>query len=104
MNTTQHTVIDTQNIGSIKRAELLSSLGAGVLGAGIGILLTNILGSYALPILVLGLVAHTIGMTKKHSLEQQGNKIRVWWVEGLYWLCWVLLGAMLLYVVYSLIL
>ncbi len=103
MNTTQHTTNTKENIGPIKRAELLSSLGAGVLGAGIALLLANILANYAIPILLLGLVAHTVGMSRKHSLEQQVNQTRVWWVEGLYWFCWLALAALLLYILIGLI-
>ncbi len=101
MSNKQHTMNTTHNIGPIKRAELLSSLGAGVLGAGIALLLTNILSSYAIPILVLGLVSHTIGMSRKHSLEQKGHSTRVLWVEALYWFCWLALAALLLYILLS---
>ncbi len=103
MNTRQHTMNTTANIGPIKKAELLSSLGAGVLGAGIALLLANFLASYAIPILLLGLVSHTVGMSRKHSLEQRGNNSREWWVEGLYWFCWLALTALLLYILIGLI-
>jgi hypothetical protein len=103
MNTTQHTTITKENTGPIKRAELLSSLGAGVLGAGIALLLAKFLAYYAIPIILLGLVSHTIGMSRKHSLEQQGSQTRVWWVEGLYWFCWLALAVLLLYILIALI-
>ncbi len=83
----------------IKRAELLSSVGAGVLGAGIGLLLANFLSPYAVPILLLGLMSHAAGMFRKHTLEQQGESVRVWWAEALYWLCWVGLAVLLLFIV-----
>jgi hypothetical protein len=91
------------DIAQIKGAELLSSIGAGILGGGIALLLVSILERYAVPLLLLGLVSHTIGMIRKHSLEQRGNDTRVWWAEALYWLCWVLLAALLLYILISLI-
>lgn len=47
----------TSHIARIKKAELLSSLGAGVLGAGIALLLPNQLVPYAIPILLLGLIS-----------------------------------------------
>ena len=87
-----------EHMGQMKRAELLSSLGAGVLGAGIALLLAKLLADYAIPILLLGLVSHTVGMTQKHSLEGQDNTTRVWWVEALYWFCWIALAALLLYI------
>ena len=60
-------------ISRVKKAELLSSIGAGVLGAGIALLLANQLASYAIPILLLGLLSHAAGMFQKHGLEQQGE-------------------------------
>lgn len=93
MNTSTH-------IARVKKAELLSSLGAGVLGAGIALLLPNQLAPYAIPILLLGLISHTVGMSQKHGLEQQGEVIRVWWAEALYWLCWLALAALLVWIAF----
>jgi hypothetical protein len=91
-------MIDTRHITQVKQAELLSSFGAGILGAGIGLLLANTLSGYAPLILLLGLVAHSIGMFKKHQLEQ-GGQFRIVWVEVLYWLCWLALAALLIDIV-----
>lgn len=88
------------HIARVKKAELLSSLGAGVLGAGIALLLPNQLAPYAIPILVLGLISHAVGMSQKHGLDQQGNIARVWWAEALYWLCWLALAALLVWIVF----
>ncbi len=87
------------HIARVKRAELLSSLGAGVLGAGIALLLPNQLAPYAFPILLVGLISHAVGTSQKHGLEQQGEVARVWWAEVLYWLCWMALAALLLFLV-----
>ena len=87
------------NISQIKKAELLSSLGAGVLGAGIALLLPTQLAPYAIPILLLGLISHAIGMSRKHGLEGQGEVVRVWWAEALYWSCWLGLAALLGFIV-----
>ena len=92
MNTSEH-------IARIKKAELLSSLGAGVLGAGLALLLPNQLVPYAIPILLLGLISHAVGMSQKHRLEQKGEVVRVWWSEALYWLCWLALAALLLSII-----
>jgi len=90
---------NSTQISRIKGAELLSSIGAGVLGAGIALLLVNLLVPYAVPILLLGLISHAAGMFQKHRLEQQGEVVRVWWVETLYWLCWLGLAALLLFII-----
>ena len=92
MNTVEH-------IARIKKAELLSSMGAGVLGAGIALLLPYQLAPYALPILLLGLISHAVGMSQKHGLEQQGKLVRVWWAEALYWSCWLALAVLLVFIV-----
>jgi len=92
MNTSTH-------ISRIKKAELLSALGAGVLGAGLALLLPNQLVPFAIPILLLGLISHAVGMSQKHGLEHQGEWVRVWWAEVLYWFCWLGLAALLLFVI-----
>jgi hypothetical protein len=92
MTTSTHTA-------RVKKAELLSSLGAGVLGAGIALLLPNQLAPYAILILLLGLVSHAVGMSQKHQLEQQGEVVPLWWAEALYWLCWLALAALLLLII-----
>ena len=91
-------MINTHHAAHVKKAELLSSVGAGVLGAGIGLLLSNMLAQYVLPILLMGLISHSAGMFQKHWLEQ-GKDILISWVEWLYWLCWVALAALLIYIV-----
>jgi hypothetical protein len=93
------TLSNSEHIARIKRAELLSSVGAGVLGAGIALLLANMLARYAIPILLLGLISHAGGMFQKHGLEQQSESIRVRWADALYWLCWLALAALLLFIV-----
>jgi len=87
------------HIARVKKAELLSSLGAGVLGAGIALLLPNQLAPYAIPILLLGLISHAVGMSQKHRLEQKGEIVRIWWAETLYWLCWLALAALLVLII-----
>jgi len=91
---------NSEHIARIKRAELLSSIGAGVLGGGIALLLAKFLAPYAIPILLLGLISHAIGMSRKHGLEQQSQSVRVWWAEALYWFCWLALVALLLFIVF----
>lgn len=85
----------------LKRAELLSSVGAGVLGAGLALFFTEALGPYKLAILVLGLFTHAFGMFRKHRLENQQNMVRVWWAEALYWICWLGLLVLLLMIMFD---
>jgi hypothetical protein len=89
----------SKQITRLKKTELLSSLGAGILGAGIALLLANLFLPYAIPILLLGVISHVVGMSQKHRLEQQGEAIRVWWAEALYWFCWLGLIALLILII-----
>lgn len=78
-----------------KRAELLSTMGAGALGAGIALLLGRWLGPAGLPLLVVGVVTHSFGMYQKRKLEDQGQPVRPRWENALYWVCWILLTVVL---------
>lgn len=94
-----NTMIDPEQLSRIKKAELLSSVGAGVLGGGIALLLTKFLTPYAIPILLIGLISHAAGMSRKHGLEGQSQSVRLGWAEALYWFCWLALAALLVFIV-----
>ena len=81
----------------IKRANLTSTVGAGVLGAGIGLLFNQYLAAYAIAILVLGLFTHSWGMYHSHRLQAAEPNPR--WTEWLYWACWISLAPLLVFVV-----
>lgn len=85
---------DPQHLARSKRAELLSTVGAGVLGAGLALLIAEQLAPYAVAILIVGLAAHAWGMLWKHQLESQAATARLWWAELLYWSCWVALAVL----------
>jgi hypothetical protein len=87
------------NAASLKRAETTSSVGAGVLGAGIGLVLVDLLAGYALPILGIGLVMHAWGMYDRHRLEARSNLPQPWWATLFYWACWIVLVGLIVYVV-----
>mgnify|MGYP001612230182 CR=1 FL=1 len=76
----------------VRLAELSSSLGAGVLGLGLGALLASQLHGLGVPIIVIGLILHVWGMTDKHRLEH--DQARQWWSAALYWICWVALAGL----------
>lgn len=88
-----------QQESRIKRAELLSSVGAGVLGAGLALLFVNALEPYKLIILILGLIAHAFGMLRKHQLENQESMARDGWADAAYWGCWLALAGLVLMIV-----
>jgi hypothetical protein len=82
----------------LKRAEVLSGVGAGVLGAGLALLFAHALAPYALPLLLVGLLSHAWGMYAKHRLEAAEGVGVPRWATWLYGACWVLLVLLGLYI------
>lgn len=76
----------------MKLAELTSSIGAGVLGVGIGILIATIAGGLAMPAIAVGLALHLWGMLDKHRAER-GTPQPAWSVAT-YWVCWIALAGL----------
>ena len=89
---------NNETTSGIKKAKLLSGIGAVALGIGIGILLSNFLKLYALPVLLIGVVMHALGMFIEHQLENAATNVRLWWAEILYWVCWILLLGIIIYI------
>ncbi len=83
----------------LKLAELTSGVGALVLGVGIGALFPRWFGSDAIAITIAGLVLHGVGMWDKHRLESRGAPSPPGWVTILYWICWGMLGILLMWIV-----
>jgi len=92
-----HVAHDARLASRLRFAELSLGLRAGVLGAGIGVLLAPWLGGLALPILGVGLLLHAWGMRDKHALE--AGAAQPAWASALYWACWLILGALALYAI-----
>ena len=80
---------------SMKIAELTSGLGALVLGVGLGAFFSPWLGASSGPITIAGLLVHAFGMWDKHRLESLTTPENPPWVAALYWICWLLLAAVL---------
>ena len=78
----------------LKLAEVTSASGALVLGVGLGALLARSIGTMAGPITVAGAATHAFGMWDKHRLEAQGGVQSPTWIVALYWVCWLLLAAL----------
>ena len=99
-HTAPHTAVNGLR-ARLKRAETTSAFGAGILGAGIALLLARWVQPFAIPLLFLGLVMHAWGMYDKHRLDAGSDSTRIWWVEALYWGCWIALVALGIYVAVS---
>jgi hypothetical protein len=81
----------------VKAAELASTLGATVLGAGLALVVPDAVRDFAVPLLVVGLIVHGAGMTLRRRLESRDGPSS-WWEGVLFWLCWALLAALGLWV------
>lgn len=87
----------------LKRAELASSVGAGLLGGGLGAMAAPYVGDLAVYVLVAGALMHGWGMYDKHAIERDLRRSEALWMKVLYWLCWAVLaglGALLVFRVF----
>jgi hypothetical protein len=75
------------------RAELLSGIGAAVLGAGLALVFRDFLAGMGTPLLVLGITIHAVGMYQKHRLDAPSGTLTARWTAWAYWSCWLLLAA-----------
>ncbi|MEW6035142.1 MAG: hypothetical protein AB1529_00885 [Candidatus Micrarchaeota archaeon] len=79
-------------------AGLASASGAGVLGFGLGALLATYFQSYALLIILIGLMMHAWGMYRKHEAEKVRQGAFPLLMDLLYWVCWIVLTVLAIYV------
>ena len=82
----------------MRLSQFTSSLGAGVAGLGLGVLLSRVLDGLGVVILLTGTAMHAWGMLDGMRLEKEMAVTRPRWSLATYWLCWLLLGVLALYV------
>jgi hypothetical protein len=70
-----------------------STLGAGVLGAGLALMAPVAFRAQAAPLVIGGIVVHGLGMTLKHRLESRCGP-PLWWERTLFWFCWTCLAGL----------
>ena len=83
----------------MKLAELSSGVGALVVGLGLGALLPDLVGKAAGLVILAGTCLHAFGMWDKHRMEATTQIANSVWVRALYWMCWLLLAAVVVLVV-----
>jgi hypothetical protein len=84
-------VSDPNDKGELKAAELLSTAGAAVLGAGLALLWPR-LADFAIPLVAIGLVAHATGMVLKQQLQRGQPQPR--WSRTLVLTCWLAMAGL----------
>jgi hypothetical protein len=84
----------TRNTIRLKQAELMSSLGAGLLGFGLGAMVAPFVADLALFVLAVGALMHGWGMYNKHATERDLGQPETLWMKTLYWSCWLILAGL----------
>lgn len=82
---------DRDDKGALKAAELLSTAGVAVLGAGLALLWPR-LADFAIPLVTVGLVGHATGMGLKQQLQRGHPQPR--WSRALVWMCWLAMAGL----------
>jgi len=83
-------VSDRNDKGALKAAELLSTAGAAVLGAGLALLWPQLAG-LAIPLIAVGLLGHATGMGLKQRLQR--GQPQPAWSRALAWICWLAMAG-----------
>ena len=94
---------DAQNNRRENAAMLLSTTGAAIAGAGFGLLFSRLLQPYGGAILIVGIVAHLVGMISRRRAQASQDYVRAGWEVAAYWVCWGLIILLLGYVAFGLI-
>ena len=82
----------------LKLAELTSGIGALVLGVELGALFPKLFAPSAGLMAFAGVITHACGMWAKRRLEAQANVDNGLLAPALYWACWLLLAAVVVFV------
>jgi hypothetical protein len=83
-----------------KQADLMSALGAGVLGAGLGAMFATWLTTFAVAAVLIGVAVHGWSMFERRRLEDSGGEPRAAWEIVLYWGCWLILALLVGSIIY----
>jgi hypothetical protein len=75
-----------------KQVDLLATTGALVAGLGAGAIAARALAPLAVMLLIVGGIAHAIGMTGRHRIDRAMGPLPGWF-RALYWLCWFVIAA-----------
>lgn len=78
----------------LKRAELASSLGVGLVGFALGMWAARFAIDLAFPALGAGVLIHARGMYDKHVIDRRHGRPEAPWMKVLYWLCWLILAGL----------
>lgn len=78
----------------LKRADRASSVGAGILGFGLGASVAENVAGFGISIILIGGVLHGWGMLSKHAIQKNTEMDEPAWSLFLYWGCWAALAIL----------
>jgi uncharacterized membrane protein HdeD (DUF308 family) len=81
----------------------LSTVGAALAGLGLGALMAPTLSGVAAALLVVGVIAHLIGMVGLRRKLFAADYRPPLWQRLAYWLCWAMIAAVLVYLGWGLL-
>lgn len=76
--------------------ELLSGLGAGLIGMGLGIKFYQSLKKFFFPLFLFGIISHSVGMYATKQIDKKGVELSSL-TMGFYYFCWAVLMGMIFY-------
>lgn len=79
-------------------ADLLSTVGAGTAGVGIGVLAADYLAEAGAVILAVGLATHLVGMVGRRRAQAAQLYRPVPWEQWAYWGCWAAIAGLAAFV------
>lgn len=74
-------------------AILLSSVGAAVAGAGLGMMAVTSPVSLKWTVLAVGIVVHLVGMVGRRRIQHKNSYRFAAWEQTGYWICWIAIVA-----------
>ena len=76
---------------------LLSTIGAGVAGIGLGVLAAGVLEPAGVPLVAIGLASHVVGMMGRRRMQSARLYRPAFWEQLAYWGCWAGIGGLVVF-------
>mgnify|MGYP001557848281 CR=1 FL=1 len=87
---------DTAEIGTC-------TIGAIILGVGIGVKLFNYLDNYYYLLILIGILIHGLGMYQIHKRAKFSDDKPYLLSNALYWTCWIILIGLVIFIIFKLL-
>lgn len=95
-------IIDETLLRQQNAAMLLSTTGAALGGVGLGVLVSELLDGSGIAILLVGVLAHGVGMLGNRRAQRSGGYTYSRMELAAYWICWAMIAIVIAYAAASL--